>query len=560
MPTRARSCTGDDHGLGVFLERGERFVSADPVILGGALSRSLKARRVTAVSDTPAITPDPLRAAALAADLDAADFRSGPLRRLWGEEADDALGRGLRTPILRAIEGDSSALATLGRFFMLGIPQSSTAVADALPRVGIDGVVALGLGRADAAASVIRPTALLRPQSFVDADGVGEWWIASDLDEVALGSALPADHVLGVGGASRTLAELVIPRPVNRALDLGTGCGIQALLVSRHAGAVVATDISERALEFGRLNALLNGVTNIEFRHGSMFEPVAGEAFDLVVSNPPFVITPRADDVPAYEYRDGGLIGDALVEQFLRTVPDHLTAGGIAQLLGNWESRAGASGLDRLRSWIPEDLDAWVIEREELSPLAYAELWIRDGGTTPRDADFTSLLEAWLDDFAARDVTAIGFGYVLIRRGRSDVGIAERTEALRRFERITQPLSQTGRALQAGLAAHDAVAAGIPQTLFVAGDVTEARHLMPGNDDPSIIELRQGGGFGRTIAVDPALAAFVGACDGDLTVAQIVGALADLFEVALPELWADLEPRIRQLIFDGFLAPAPSVE
>lgn len=509
---------------------------------------------MTAVSDTPAIVPDPLRVSALAADLDAADLRSEPLRRLWGEEADDALGRGMRTPILRAIDGDSSALATLGRFFVLGIPQPEEAVAAALPRAGVDGLVALGLGIADAAASLIRPTALLRPQSFVDVDGVGEWWIASDLDEVALGSALPADHVLGVGGASRTLAELVIPQPVNRALDLGTGCGIQALLVSRHAGAVVATDISERALAFGELNALLNGVTNIEFRHGSMFEPVAGEAFDLVVSNPPFVITPRGGDVPAYEYRDGGLIGDALVEQFLRTVPDHLTPGGIAQLLGNWESHGGSAGLDRLRSWIPEDLDAWVIEREELSPLAYAELWIRDGGTTPRDAGFTPLLEAWLDDFAAREVTAIGFGYVLIRRERADAG------TLRRFERITQPLSQPGRALQGGLAAHDAIAVGIPQTLFVAGDVTEARHLMPGNDDPSVIELRQGGGFGRTIAVDPALAAFVGACDGDLTVAQIVGALADLFEVPLPELWADLEPRIRQLILDGFLAPAPWAE
>src|SRR5690606_34305992 len=132
----------------------------------------------------------------------------------------------------------------------------------------------------------------------------------SDLDEAALGGALPADHVLGVGGASRTLAELIVPTPVDRALDLGTGCGIQALLIARHADEVVATDISERALAFAELNARLNAVTNIEFRHGSMFEPVAGEAFDLVVSNPPFVITPRVEGVPAYEYRDAGLVGD----------------------------------------------------------------------------------------------------------------------------------------------------------------------------------------------------------------------------------------------------------
>lgn len=500
---------------------------------------------MTAVSDALPPVPDPAHVAALAADLDAADYRSEPLRRLWGEEADDALGRGVREPMLRAIAGDDGVLATLGRLLMLGMPQRADAVADALPRLGADGLVALGLARVDGADAV--PTALLRPQSFVDADGVGEWWIASDLDELALGTELPADHVLGVGGASRTLAELIVPVPVSRALDLGTGCGIQALLVSRHAGEVVATDVSTRALAFAALNARLNGVSNITFRQGSMFEPVVGEAFDLIVSNPPFVITPRVDGVTAYEYRDGGLIGDALVEQFVREAPAHLTPGGIAQLLGNWESLDSVGGLERLESWIEAGLDAWVIQREELTPLAYAELWIRDGGTTPREAAFGRMLEAWLDDFSARGVTAIGFGYVLLRRA------ADGLDPLRRFETLSQPLSAPGRALRDGLAAHDVLGAGIPQTLVTASDVTEARHYMPGNDDPSVIELRQGGGFGRTVAADSALAGFVGACDGELTVAQIAAALADLFEVPLAELWNELEPRIRELVRDGFL-------
>src|SRR5690606_14233072 len=104
-------------------------------------------------------------------------------------------------------------------------------------------------------------------------------------------------------------------------------------------------------------------------------------------------------------------------------------------------------------------------------------------------------------------VTAVGFGYILLRRPAS-------TDAprLRRFEKVSQPLSGTGRALHSGLIAHDSLADGIPMTLITAPDVTEARHFMPGNDDPSVIELRQGGGFGRTISVDSALAGFVGAC------------------------------------------------
>ncbi|MDR2321547.1 MAG: methyltransferase [Microbacterium sp.] len=503
--------------------------------------------------------PDSVLCAALAADLDAADLRSEPLRAAWGAEADDALARGIRSPLLRAIEGRTDALVTLGRLFVLGMPQPEADVAAALARTGLEGLESLGLGYREDGRVV--PAALIRPQSFVDADGVGEWWISSDLDELALhhldgGGALPPDHVLGVGGASRTLASLVMPVEVERALDLGTGCGIQALLVARHAGTVIATDISARALAYAELNAMLAGVRNIEFRQGSMFEPVAGESFGLIVSNPPFVITPRGAGVPEYEYRDGGLVGDALVEAFVTQAPAHLVPGGSAQLLGNWESLGSARGIRRLESWIAPELDAWVVQRETLSPLGYAELWIRDGGTTPRDVAFEPLLDAWLADFAARGVTEIGFGYVLIRRP----AVLERGESaaapLRRFETVPQPVTSVGRAFRDGLAGHDALAEGIPDVLLVAADVTEARHHMPGQEAPSVIELRQGGGFARTISVDPALAGFVGACDGDLSVTQIAAALADLFEIPLVDLWADLEPRLRVLVTDGFLIPA----
>ncbi len=187
------------------------------------------------------------------------------------------------------------------------------------------------------------PRAIVRPQSFADDRGAGQWWIASDLDEAALGGALPEDHVLGVGGASLTLAGLQLPTPVARALDVGTGCGIQALRARRDVAEVVATDVSEGALRFTRLNALLNGVPAISTRRGSLFEPVAGEQFDRVVSNPPFVITPRVAGVPAYEYRDGGMQGDDLVAAFVAGVGEHLAPGGVAQLLGNWESRDGES-------------------------------------------------------------------------------------------------------------------------------------------------------------------------------------------------------------------------
>jgi methylase of polypeptide subunit release factors len=502
--------------------------------------------------------PDPLLCRHLAADLHDAGFTAEALRDAWGASADDGIARGLRAPADRGLAGRDDALAVLGRLLVLGMPQPAASVSLALARTGAEGLVRLGL--CEPAGDSVRPLALVRPQSYADESGAGRWWIASDLDEAALGGPLAEDHVLGVGGASLTLAALQLPTPARRGLDIGAGCGIQALRARRAVDTVVATDISERALGFTRLNALLNGVDGIEVRHGSLFEPVAGERFDRIVSNPPFVITPRRDGVPAYEYRDGGMVGDDLVAAFVSGVGEHLEAGGVAQLLGNWETRAGRPGLDRVREWIDASavpLDAWVVERESLDPLEYAELWVRDGGTLAGSQGFSGLIDAWLDDFSAREVSEVGFGYLLLRRPASG------NPTLARYERLHHALPGDGLGahLAASLEAHDrltrldddALAAAL---LTVAPDVTEARHHLPGHEDPTVIELRQGTGFGRSLGVDPGLAALVGACDGDLPAGVLIDAIAELMGVDAAALRADLLPRVRELLFTGFLALA----
>ncbi|MFF2486994.1 methyltransferase [Microbacterium sp. NPDC058062] len=491
----------------------------------------------------------------LAADLRSAGFTAEALRDAWGAAADDAIARGLRSPASRALGDRGDALAVLGRLLVLGMPQAEASVDHALVRAGAGGLARLGLAEIDN--GEVRPLAVVRPQSYADASGSGQWWIASDLDEAALGGPLPEDHVLGVGGASLTLAGLQLPTPAERGLDIGAGCGIQALRARAHVGHVVATDISPRALSFTRLNALLNGIDGIEVRLGSLFEPVAGEQYDRVVSNPPFVITPRVADVPAYEYRDGGMVGDDVVAAFVKGVGAHLAPGGVAQLLGNWETRDGVPGLERVRRWVessPVPLDAWVVERESLDPLSYAELWVRDGGTLPGTPGFARLVDAWLDDFAARAVTEVGFGYLLLRRP------ADGPPTLARYETLHTALAGDGLGahLAAALDAHDRLSdlddPGLAASvLVVAPDVTEARHHLPGAEDPTVIELRQGGGFGRALGVDPGLAALVGACDGDLPVGILIDAIADLLEVDAGALRADLLPRARELAFTGFL-------
>lgn len=518
--------------------------------------------------------PDPAALVALRDDLVAAGFSVPGVEDVLGPVAAAALHREEPVPALRALDACTAARpgavppppVTLVRTFVLGLPAERRALDAALPRAGTDGAVRLGLIAAAGSDALdpVRPRIDLRPYRAVDAAGEVDWLIASDLGELATGGALRTDHVLGVGGASTTLAQVTVRTPCARALDLGTGCGIQALHAARHADRVVATDISERALAFARFNTALAGLdrARVDLRGGSLLDPVADERFDLVVSNPPFVITPRsAAAVPRYDYRDGGRTGDALVADLVASVGSVLAPGGVAQMLGNWEVRRGEDWRDRVGAWLAASgLDGWVVQREVQDPAQYAETWIRDGGTTP-DRDPVAWRErytAWLDDFAGRDVASIGFGIIVLRRPEQS---AAQREPWRRLEEITGTVRQPlGAAVAGVLAAHDWCAARddlalADARLRVAGDVTEERYLRPGDADPQVVLLRQGGGFGRTVQVGTALAGLVGACDGELTVGQITGALAALLDAPADTLAAELLPDIRNLITDGLLLP-----
>ncbi|MCR6648449.1 MAG: methyltransferase [Cellulomonas sp.] len=520
--------------------------------------------------DAPLNAPDLVDA--LRADLDAVGYDVEHVESVLGPVAAGALHRAEVVPALRATEtalalgGGDEAVAVLTRLFVLGVSTTRGRLDRALARLGTDGAQRLGLvtTAGQAPDDEVRALVDLRPYAAVDGRGEATWWLASDLGELATGGALRTDHVLGVGGASTTLAQVTVRDERARGLDLGTGCGVQALHASRHVGHVTATDISRRALGFARFNAALAGIgeDRLALREGSMLEPVAHERFDLVVSNPPFVITPRRADVPSYEYRDGGRAGDDLVRDLVVGVTDVLEPGGVAQLLGNWEVRRGEPWDARVGQWLDASgLDGWVVQRELLDPAQYAETWIRDGGTTPeRDpAGWALRYGAWLDDFASRDVEAVGFGVVTLRKPHDE---AARGARLRRLEEVTGTVQQPlGPVLAASLAAHDWLAARdddalARERLQVAGDVTEERYLTPGAADPQVVLLRQGGGFGRTVQVGTAVAGLVGACDGELAVGQIVGALGALLGTGAEAVAAEVLPTVRGLVEDGLLLPA----
>jgi len=511
-------------------------------------------------------TPPPPRlddddARSLAADLASADYSIEGLAALLGPVAQAALHRESPLPAVRALTGRREPAAVLARLWLLGRPVSRRELDAALPTVRTRGVARLGLV-APSGPDTVRPLVDLRPYG---ADDVS-WWVASDPSEVATGVPLREDHVLGIGGASLTLAQWTPRTPVGRALDVGTGCGVQAFHLARHAAEVVATDVSSRCLAFAGFNAALNAATDgpfvggsLDLRRGNLLEPVRDEQFDLIVSNPPFVITPRVPGVPAYEYRDGGLAGDDLVRTLVGGLADVLAPGGVAQLLGNWEHHDGQDWAQRVSSWLPPGLDAWVVQREVQDPAEYAETWARDGGHRPGDPAHTALVQAWLEDFAARGVRAVGFGVVTLRRPDADSG----RPLLRRVEHLAGPLgggTPMGPVVTDLLAAHDWLSGRgdadlLDARLVVGGDVTEERFGRPGADHPQVVLLRQGGGRQQAVRADTALAGLVGACDGELSVGQVVAALGYLLDEPVAELSARLLPAVRGMVADGLLRP-----
>jgi methylase of polypeptide subunit release factors len=304
-----------------------------------------------------------------------------------------------QVPALLRVLPSEGPLATLIRLFVASVAVPLDDAAAALAPLDLADAAAMHLLEidGDTAAAPIR----LVP--------VGPLRIACDLTPDP--ARLPRDVVIGVSATSWALANLTVRRPASTAVDVGTGCGIQALLAARHANRVVGTDTNLRALEFARFNADLNDAPNIEFVHGDLFEPVAGERFDLVVANPPFVISPDHD----YEYRDGGWVRDQLSRHVVEGVAGLLREGGLGHALVSWVQDPEADWSEPLEDWVQGlGCDAWLLHFESSEAEDYAVNWNQPLETD--QASHAAAIDRWLDYFSAEGIDAIGYGAVVLRR------------------------------------------------------------------------------------------------------------------------------------------------
>jgi methylase of polypeptide subunit release factors len=289
-------------------------------------------------------------------------------------------------------------LATVIRTLFLGLPVSERDAVRALGRRGVKALEATGL--AEVGSDVV-PCARVLP--------VDELLVAADGS--SRGADDPPDYVAAYSPASHVCASLTPRLQVERALDVGTGSGAQALLAASHAEHVVATDVNPRALAYTQLNAALNGLTNVDCRLGSLFEPVAGERFDLITCNAPYVISPER----RWAYRDAGHEGDRVSELVVAEAASHVAEGGFATLLVSWLGRDEDEPDERVLEWAERTgCDSWILVAWETDALGHAAGWNSHLAEDPEA--FGDALDEWLRYFDRLGAGWVSEGAVLLHR------------------------------------------------------------------------------------------------------------------------------------------------
>jgi hypothetical protein len=462
-----------------------------------------------------------------------------------------ALGRSDFDGVARELTGDGP-LETLIRLFVVGGEATEFAARAAFSPLPLEHAVAAGL----LSVSVGSVRAEIDIQPYGQQGAATDWWVLSDFSSDVRPRPVADDHVLGINSSAVTLAQSTPRTPVGAALDICSGSGIQALHLSMHADAVVATDINERALRFAATSAAISGM-QWDLRQGSFLEPVAAEEFDLVIANPPFVVSPGWSGL---EYRDSGLPGDDVSALLAGGIPPLLAPGGVGQLLANWIIPADRPWEERVADWFDGlGCDAWVWQRDVADPGQYVSMWLSDAGEQSGTPRWSQRYDAWMNWLAAHEVAAIGMGLITVWRTDEDnaeIVVQDVRQA------IEQPIGNTLPAWHARQRwlAHVSDADLLDARLQAADGLVRDRvdELDDGGWREQVNQLRQTRDMCWSVDVDDAISALVAGCDGERALGTVVQILAAALQTAPGEVAEAALPVVRDLVSRGFLVvPEP---
>jgi predicted RNA methylase len=434
---------------------------------------------------------------------------------------------------------EPTLLNTLLRWFWLGRVQTLES-AIAVPESLLAVLVKCGL--LEKRANLLTAKAMLLP--------VDGFLIASD--HPAAIERGEAEMVLWPNPTSKFLGRFAVRRHSQATLDLGTGSGILSLIAARHSDLVVATDLNPRAVTFAAFNAWLNGVDNIEALQGDKFSPVWGRTFDLILSNPPFFITPKTD----YLFCDNSMELDQLCRQLVKEAPSYLNEGGYLQMLCEWAQVNGQPWEERVAEWLEgTGCDAWVMKGLTQDPEEYAQHRIRETTeNTGRDAE---LYDGYMAYYRERCVEAIHDGLIVLRR-RSGTNWA-------RIEEVPRtPTGDLGEVITSTFAAHDWSREVENDEKLLAIRPKLFRHVrleqicdQSGDQWRSeSLTLRLINGFPFHLSVQPLVAEFLAKCDGTRSSEEAIQTFAASANAPLETVRRECLAMIRTLVERGFIGVA----
>lgn len=374
-------------------------------------------------------------------------------------------------------------------------------------------------------------------------------WVFGDFQPNESKRSIQADHVLGSGAASATLSALTPRGQVASVLDLGCGSGVQSFVSCQHAKRVVATDVNHRALNFAAFGAALNGFHNIQFRCGSMFEPVKGETFDLIVSNPPFVISPES----RFVFRDGGLNGDHFSERLIRELPDYLNENGRAVVLFNWHHQDEDDWTNRPEQWLSTDTcDAWLLRFHSEDPLVYAAQWLR-----PTEHErYDDLLNQWVDYYQQIGAARVSAGALILRK-RSGKNHWLRYDTLPEGKRVGDCGDQIDRIMDSEdlLCSIERDDCLLDLSLRLSSD-HRMEQVLSVEDDRWVVRsrsLRQTKGLTFSGEVDPFIADLLAGCNGRRPLRELVDELIDRVDIPKEDVVTTCLTIVKKLMRSGLL-------
>jgi len=477
--------------------------------------------------------PEASIAAPLREALERSRYNEGGLMVALGGAVESSPGD---APVQSRRLSDSDQ-AVLARLFLLGVTVDAERARAALEPASFDELRDAGVLEEVGGAAVRSP---IRISPF---EGV---LLAHDPDVI---EDPEDDIVTGLNSAARTLASLTPRLPAARALDIGTGCGVQALLVAKHAEHVVATDVNPRALAYTQLSAALNGFDHVETREGSFFDPVQGEEFDLIVSNPPYVISP--DD--ALVYRDAGLERDEVSRLAITGAASHLAEGGHAMLLANWVHDPWEAWADPIVRWLEgSGCDAVLLHHLTEDGLEYAAKWNARHRTNPEVLG--EVIDRWTEWYRESGILSLATGGVALRCGDN---AEPRVAAL---EMATGPSGRAGEHVMRLFAAADALAelddeALLGTPLALVPDHTLHRERPHDEDGYGVEKVRLVLDHSAGLATEfgPMVAAVLVGLDGHRTVADLLERMAGALGTEPSDAQEAVLGAVRSLIEQGYV-------